>query len=516
MKRSGNLLIQLIIVITLGALMPLAFAPFNQWWLAPLLLMAWQLTIKKTSNIRSFWLSYLFGLSIFTVGLWWVRISVNQFGGAPLSLAIAAVLLLSSYLAIYYGLLGYLTQKFNLGVVTRYLLLFPTVGVLLEVLRAYIFTGFPWLAMGYSLTPTIFAQYLFPVFGALISSFVVYWLAGALLLIITAFSQPSFVRSCVGIVVSALIIVMSTLGLQKYLSDAIEDQAESINVALIQGNISQDQKFDNDSFESSLKTYLSLTESVINQANLVVWPETAVVEFYHNMDGFLNNLRTWSQDADTELLFGIPRSKTSQEFNAFLHLGQSPAQDQFYDKYRLLPFGEYIPIPEVFGIFYEWINMPLAGFTKGAPQQAPFTFSQFSTQTTGSICFEAVFGESLRYQANQSGFLVNISNDAWFGDSLAPWQHLQIVQARAIEFARPIARATNTGLTAFVAANGEVIAQAPQFEATTLSAAITGKTGLTAYVKYGDNPWIIVASLLFSFTIIISIKNRKNKYKRKY
>ena len=516
MKRSGNLLIQLIIVIALGALMPLAFAPFNQWWLAPLLLAGWQLTIQKSSHTRSFWLSYCFGLSLFSVGLWWVRISINQFGGAPLPLAILLVFVLSSYLAIYYGLLGYITQKLNLGIATRYLLLFPITGVLLEVLRAHVFTGFPWLAMGYSLTPTLFAQYLFPVFGALISSFVVYWIAGALLLIFTAFNQKSLMPSLIGIALSCLIITGSTISLQKYLSDPIQDQSESINIALIQGNITQDQKFDANSFEASINTYLSLTDSVMTQANLVIWPETAVVAYYHHMGGLMTNLRQWSDYNDTEILLGIPRSQQSQEFNAFLHLGQSPEQDQFYDKYRLLPFGEYIPLPDVFGIFYEWVNIPLAGFTKGAPEQAPFTFSQFSTQTTGSICFEAVFGESLRYQANQSGFLVNISNDAWFGDSLAPWQHLQIVQARAIEFARPIARATNTGLTAFVAADGEIISKAPQFEATTLSASITGKNGLTAYVKYGDNPWIILASILFGITIILSIKNRKNKCKRKY
>ncbi|GAA5097481.1 apolipoprotein N-acyltransferase [Wohlfahrtiimonas larvae] len=515
MKRSNNLLIQIIIVITLGALMPLAFAPFNQWWLAPLLLMAWQLTIKNNSKIHSFWLSYLFGLSIFAVGLWWVRISVNQFGGAPLPLAITIVFVLSGYLAIYYGVLGYLTQKINVGTITRYLLLLPTAGVLLEILRSHAFTGFPWLAMGYSLTPTLLAQYLFPVFGALISSFIVYWLAGVLLLIITTFNQRSFSRSFISIIASTIIIVGSTLGLQKYLSDPIQNLSEPINIALIQGNITQDQKFDETQFEASLKTYLSLTENVINKANLVVWPETAVVAYYNNMSSFLENLRQWSDYTDTELLLGIPRNQQLQDFNAFLHLGESSSQDQFYDKYRLLPFGEYIPIPDVFGIFYEWINIPLAGFTKGAPQQAPFTFSQFSTQTTGSICFEAVFGESLRYQANQSGFLVNISNDAWFGDSLAPWQHLQIVQARAIEFARPIARATNTGLTAFVASNGEIIAQAPQFEATTLSTTIIGKKGLTTYVKYGDNPWIIVASTLFLLIIICSFKNRRKQYTRK-
>ncbi len=491
--------------------MPLAFAPFNQWWLAPVLLTCWQLTTQKTFSSRSFWLGYLFGLSMFTVGLWWVRISVNQFGGAPLPLAIAAVLLLSSYLAIYYGAFGYITQKFNISTTIRYLLLFPTTGVLLEVLRAHVFTGFPWLAMGYTLTPTIFAQYLFPVFGALVSSFVVYWLAGALLLLLTAVKQRLLVFSFVTVITSVLLIAGGTFGLQKYLSDPIQDQSESINIALIQGNITQDQKFNENSFEASINTYLSLTDSVINQANLVIWPETAVVAYYHHMDGLMANLRRWSDHTDTEILLGIPRAQQSHEYNAFVHLGQSPAQDQFYDKYRLLPFGEYIPIPEVFGVFYEWINMPLAGFTKGAPQQAPFTFSQFSTQTTGSICFEAVFGESLRYQANQSGFLINISNDAWFGDSLAPWQHLQIVQARAIEFARPIARATNTGLTAFVDANGDVIAQAPQFEATTLSASIIGKNGLTAYVKYGDNPWIILASIIFAFMIILSFKNRNTK-----
>lgn len=517
MNRIKTLPLKIIIIIALGASMPLAFAPFNQWWLAPILLAAWQLVIKNQSHKRSFWLSYLFGLSLFTVGLWWVRISVNQFGGAPLALAILMVFLLSSYLAIYYGLLGYITKKLNLGLATRYLLLFPTIGVLLEILRAHVFTGFPWLAMGYSLTPTIFAQHLFPVFGALISSFIVYWLAGVLVLILTAFTQKSFSRSLFSILATLLIIIGTTFGVAHFFNDPIRDQKESINISLIQGNITQDKKFDDYSFESSINTYLSLTESVIQQSNLVVWPETAVVAYYHHMDGLMDNLRKWSDYTDTEILLGIPRENSSlEQFNSFVHLGQSSTEDQFYDKYRLLPFGEYIPLPEIFDIFYQWINIPLAGFTKGKIQQQPFTFSQFSTQTTGSICFEAVFGDTLRYQAEQSGFLINISNDAWFGDSLAPWQHLQIVQARAIEFARPIARATNTGVTAFIDANGNITAQAPLFEARTLSSSIMGKEGLTTYVKYGDNPWTIIFSIVFLIIFIVSIKNRNKKSRRRY
>ena len=508
----NRILPQLFIVIFLGALMPLAFAPFNQWWLAPVLLVAWQFTLHNQSNKRAFWLSYLFGLSIFTVGLWWVRISVNQFGGAPLPIAIFMVFLLSGYLAIYYGLLGYFTKKFKLGLITRYLILFPTIGVLLEVLRANIFTGFPWLAMGYSLTPTIFAQHLFPVFGALISSFVVYWLAGILILLVFAVQKMSFARPIAAILSSAIVILAVTSSVHHLIGDPIEDQKEEINISLIQGNITQDQKFDANSFEASINTYLALTDSVIKEANLVVWPETAVVAYYDQMDGLLNNLRQWSDYADTEILLGIPRENSQfQQFNSFVHLGHNKENDTFYDKYRLLPFGEYIPLPEVFGIFYQWINIPLSGFTKGNIQQAPFTFSQFSTQTTGSICFEAVFGDTLRYQAEQSGFLINVSNDAWFGDSLAPWQHLQIVQARAIEFARPIARATNTGVTAFIDSEGNIIAQAPLFEATTLSSSIVGKEGLTAYVKYGDQPWIIVFSVLLLIPIIASIRNGKKR-----
>lgn len=506
------ILSKLLIVIILGAAMPLAFAPFNQWWLAPFLLAMWQLTIKNESPKKSFWLSYIFGLSLFTVGLWWVRISVHQFGGAPLALAILMVFILSGYLALYYGLLGYITQKLKVGIFIRYLILFPTIGVLLEILRAHIFTGFPWLAMGYSLTPTHFAQYLFPAFGALISSFIVYWLAGILIILILSTQKPFFVRSIATILSSLIIIVAITFTTLFLLNDSIQDQKEPINISLIQGNITQDQKFDENSFETSINTYLALTDRVIEKSNLVIWPETAVVAYYDQMDGLMNNLRQWSDYTDTEILLGIPRENSNfEQFNSFVHLGESQQDDHFYDKYRLLPFGEYIPLPEVFGVFYQWIDIPLAGFTRGNIQQKPFTFSQFSTQTTGSICFEAVFGETLRYQAEQSGFLINISNDAWFGNSLAPWQHLQIVQARAIEFARPIARATNTGVTAFINANGQITAQAPLFEATTLSATVIGKEGLTAYVKYGDKPWIIAFATLFGLTLLLSIVNHQRK-----
>lgn len=510
MKKASNILIQLFIAIALGALVTLSFAPFNQWWIAPIVLASWQLLIHAQSNKRKFWLSYIFGLSLFTVGLWWIRISVNEFGGAPLPIAISMVILLSAYLALYYGALGYLTHKFKLNNIVRYLVLFPTLGVLLEVLRAHAFTGFPWLAMGYSLTPTIFAQYLFPVFGALISSFVVYWLAGAILLIGLSVRKCSITQSLVGIIASLIIIIGTTLGIQHFLSDPIKDRPEAINVSLIQGNITQDQKFNMERFNDSINTYLALTERVIQNSNLVIWPETSIVANYNDMGQLLNNMRQWSDYTDTEILLGIPRENAqSQQFNSFLHLGTSPEQDEFYDKHHLLPFGEYIPVPSIFGIFYEWVNMPLAGFTKGPQQQTPFTFSQFSTQTTGSICFEAVFGDSLRYQANQSGFLINISNDAWFGDSLAPWQHLQIVQARAIEFARPIARATNTGVTAFIDANGKITAQAPLFETATLSETVIGKEGLTAYVKYGDTPWIITFGILLIAIWLISRKRRR-------
>ncbi len=496
-----------IIALLLGALMPLAFAPFHAWYVAPIALASVIYLVQFRSAKASGWLGFLFGLSMFTVGLWWVRISVHQFGGAPLPLAIAMVLLLAAYLALYYGALLYGVRKFNFPPALRYLVWLPTLGTLLEVLRAHLFTGFPWLALGYSLTDTPFASWLFPTFGALLSSFVIYFMAGLLLYtIVHVRSFKNIVPMAIGIIAIALITAVFSR-----MSDPIEDQPETLNIALVQGNITQDQKFDEAHFYQSIQTYVDLTSTVIEQANLVIWPETAVVAYYDQVSDLMNNLRHWSDLTDTEILIGIPRENAAlEQFNAFVHLGQTAKADQFYDKHRLLPFGEYIPAPAIFGTIYDWINMPLVGFTKGQAQQAPFTFPQFSTQTTGSICFEAVFGESLRYQAEQSGFLVNISNDAWFGDSLAPWQHLQIVQARALEFARPIARATNTGVTAFVDHHGNIIAKAPLFTATTLTHDITGKQGLTAYVKLGDTLGISLMGALLILLVLYRILKRRN------
>lgn len=495
-----------IIALLLGALMPLAFAPFHAWYVAPIALAILLYSVEHRSAQASAWLGFLFGLSMFTVGLWWVRISVHQFGGAPLPLAIAMVMLLAAYLALYYGALLYGVRKLNLPPAMRYLLWLPTLGTLLEVLRAHLFTGFPWLALGYSLTDSPFALWLFPTFGALISSFVVYFMAGLLLYIVMHLRA---LKNLVPIALGIVAIAVITAGFA-HMSDPIEDQPETLNIALVQGNITQDQKFDEAHFYQSIQTYVDLTSTVIEHANLVIWPETAVVAYYDQVADLMANLRHWSDLTDTEILIGIPRENENlEQFNAFVHLGQTAKADQFYDKHRLLPFGEYIPAPAIFGTIYDWINMPLVGFTKGQAQQAPFTFPQFSTQTTGSICFEAVFGESLRYQAKQSGFLVNISNDAWFGDSLAPWQHLQIVQARALEFARPIARATNTGVTAFVDHHGNIIAKAPLFTATTLTHAITGKQGLTTYVKLGDALGIgLMCALLLLLMLFVIFKRR--------
>ncbi len=505
----SNSWIQSVLLFLLGAMMPLAFAPFELWYFAPILLAVWLLMIRSHSPKKAFWQSFCFGFGMFSFGIGWVEISLREFADAPFVLAYGMVGLLAAYLALYYAFLGYLVRKIKANIVISYGVLFPLIGCLLEVLREVLLTGFPWLALGYTLTDTDFAHLIFPISGALMGSFWVYWLGGVCALIIIMLKTPFKVCSLFPALSLAGILGISYLIAHFSLQTPITKTEEPIEISLIQGNINQNDKFDQQKFIDALGTYISLSSKVAETSDIIVWPETAVIGLYQEMGDLVKNLRTWGDELDVEFILGIPRQNTNnQYFNSVLHVNNAGGKDHFYDKYRLVPFGEFIPFESIIGKLYEWINIPLSSFSKGEAHQLPFTFSKIDAKAMASICFEAVFGETLRYQATESNFLINISNDAWFGDSIAPKQHLQIVRARSIEMARPIARATNTGMTAFIDHEGRVSALAPSFTEAILTHTIQPTQGLTPYVQLGDYPWVALMTLIL-LTIILRLRLKR-------
>lgn len=497
--------LKLILLALLGAGMTLGFAPFNYWGVVPILLALMLGIVQQEQGKRLFWLGTFFGFGFFAVGLWWVRISLIQFGGSPLFFAILVTLLLAFYLSLYYGLLVWSVGKLPGTSGVKYGLYFPFIGVLLEFLRSHLFTGFPWLALGYVLTDSPFAA-IFTQMGALISSVWLYLVGGLLflggkkLLHIWQREPGSTMINLLpgGILLFLLVGINSITTL--FLTERTLPFGAPVKIALLQGNIAQDEKFSRAKFLEGMERYLEMTSDAIDENKIIIWPETAIPDYYDPHNEFAQHFHTISALEEANIVTGIFSQNGREVRNSIVSFGASEEEDRLYSKQRLLPFGEYIPFRPLLSFFERWVEIPFSDLSPGAREQAPFKFYSTEAKGSASICFEAVFGDEMRYQAKQSEFLINVSNDAWFGDSNGPWQHLQIARARAIELARPMVRATNNGITAFISEKGEVLQQLPQFIPEKLEGEMQPTRGITAYVKLGDLFWVamMVAGLLLS------------------
>lgn len=500
-----------IFALLLGASMTLGFAPFYLWPLVPILLAIFIALIFKERGKRAFWLGTLFGFGFFAVGLWWVRISLIQFGGSPLPFAILVTLLLALYLSFYYGVLSWLTTRLPGSLGVKFGLYFPLIGVLLEFLRSHLFTGFPWLALGYALTDSPFSP-LFTQMGALMSSIWLYLVAGLLFLL--AGRGYYYLRQQPGklsfnpLPGGIFLLLLGSLNGASFilLHESPKTFEKPLKIALLQGNIAQDEKFSHAKFLEGMERYLEMTSDTIDENKIIIWPETAIPDYYDPENEFSQHFHTISALEEANIVTGIFSTEGRQVRNSIVAFGAGKEEDQHYHKQRLLPFGEYIPFRSLLSFFERWVDIPFSDLSPGEKEQAAFRFYNVNAKASASICFEAVFGDEMRYQARQSEFLINVSNDAWFGDSNGPWQHLQIARARAIELARPMVRATNNGVTAFINEKGEVEVKIPQFMTEKLESQLQPTKGITAYVRLGDLSW---AGLFAGLWIITLLWNRR-------
>ncbi len=498
----------------LGALSVLAFAPF-EWgalWLIPLLtlsLLLWIGRSPRMSGLSGFF--YAFGL--FSVGLNWIHISLFQYGDTPFLLAQLAVIALALFLSLYWGGLAYLLGRLhqrNRGmesIALLYGVLFPLAALLMEALRSRLFTGFPWLAAGYSLTDTIFAEPLFRSMGALASSFWVYLAAAFLLLFILAlltFFEKREIKPIrilllpnllLASLLFSLILVMSTLW-----EEELTPLESPLRVALLQGNVPQNMKF-TEGAGQYLYQYYEMTREVIDEVDLVIWPETALNDIYDPEQGLERSLHLLAQEKGKNIIVGLFTGSHFDRFyqNSLLSFGPTLESSELYHKRKLLPFGEYLPFRSLLDRMTDAI--PFSDLSSGEAHQPNFTLIDHGATASGSICYEAVFGEHLRQSAKESNLLINVSNDAWYDDSIGPWQHLEIARARAIEFGRPLARATNDGVTVLIDHQGKTLLEAPRFKQLALVGMLQPMQGETLYAKLGDWPYFIGGALLLLLTL---------------
>jgi apolipoprotein N-acyltransferase len=479
-----------------GALTVAGFAPFGASPLPFLtlagLLALWQRAPSPRDGLRT---GFAFGAGLFGAGVSWVYVSLHDFGLMPAPLAAGATLLFCAALALYPAAAGWGFVRLRHGARVAALIAFPALWTLAEWLRAWLFTGVPALTIGYSQTDTPLAGFA-PVLGLFGVSFATALCAGLLYLV---FSGSGRIR-----IVSAAAFMLA-LGFGTWLQQIswTSPQGEPFRVALLQGNIPQNLKFQAERYTATLATYRRLIAG--SSARLMVLPETAIPRFLDAVDPlYLNDIAQLARERRADLIIGVPiRDEGGRYFNSVVSLGVSPTQR--YDKSHLVPFGEFVP--PGFGWIVKTLSIPLSDFSSGPKNPRPFALS--GQLVAPDICYEDVFGEEIIRQLPAATLLVNVSNIAWFGDSLAPPQHAQIARMRAIETGRFMLRATNTGLTAIIDPRGKIVARLPQFTEGVLQGEVRGYAGASPYVRFGNYPVVLASLALFALLAVLAYQRRR-------
>jgi apolipoprotein N-acyltransferase len=470
-----------------GVLVPLGFAPFG-WWPVPVVALLLALVAWLVAPQRAFWRGWLYGVGQFGFGVGWVHVSIHQFGGNGLPTSLAITFALVAYLALYPALLAALVATLwrRERAPWRVVLALPAGWLLLEWVRGWLLTGFPWLTLGTSQLDAPLAA-LAPVGGVLAVGFVLVLTSALLWALGTAGNA--------GRAIALLLLAGLWGGMVMWGGrDWTEPAGEPVPVTLLQGNISQARKWLPEELDLTLRRYRELTEQGWD-SRLILWPETAIPVFYEDVaDDYLVELQAAARRHGSDILTGIPyRDPVSNDYyNAML--GISGDRRNLYFKRHLVPFGEFLPLRDLLGEALRFLRVPMSDFSRGPADQRPM---RLAGQPVGiTICYEDVFPAELRSVLPEATLLVNVSNDAWFGDSIAPHQHLQIARMRALETGRPLLRGTNTGISAIIGPRGEVLARSPQFRVDVLHGEVEPRRGATPYVRYGDAPILALALLL--------------------
>lgn len=465
-----------------GAALPLAFAPFDWAWLAvlsPAVLFALAAALPRRAALAS---AYWFGVGYFGVGVSWVYVSISRYGNGPVVASIATAAFVA-LLALFPWLVVYLVRRLRPQMdAFGFWLGFPAAWVLSEWLRSWLLTGFPWLLLGHSQTDTPLAS-IAPVFGVAGISLALALLACAL----AWFMLRASVRRAL---VAAAVAVVTLAGAKLLDRPWSQPSGAPLTVALLQGNIEQDKKWDPAYRAMILERYRALTLEHLG-VDLIVWPEAAVPTWYGEAKAFLDDLAATAAEAGTALVVGVPmEEEEGRAYNAVVSLGADPG---VYRKRHLVPFGEYIPLRDFIGPTLDILGAPMSDFSAGDEAQP---LDAAGLPMGAFICYEAAFATEVADLLPEAQLLINVSNDAWFGESIGPLQHFQITRMRAIEAGRDLLRATNTGVTAVITADGAVAARAPQFEVATVRAEAMPRQGATPFVRWREWPVVGLGALL--------------------
>lgn len=480
-----------------GVLTNLAFAPLGIFPVVFVTLAILYWLWDKATPIAATSYGFAFGFGLFAVGVHWLYVSLHDFGNGSPAIAATAVILMSCFMGLLIAAGGFVVATIAVPKPVRFLVTMPALWVAIEWIRGWLLTGFPWLYIGYTQVDSYLIGWA-PLLGVLGVSFAAAVIAGALALMFS------------NVVTKALPIAVITLvfasGLIAARIDWVSERLAPINVAVIQGDISVTDKWDAKKARKHLNYFVQ--ESILlSEQDLIIWPEIAL----SHTSTRLEHLRLWEVLAriPADFLVGTLEERKQGNKTEFFNaaFGISPQGIQVYRKHRLVPFGEYTPLRSVTGWLENFVVIPSSDMTAYTARQFPL---QLAGHPVGvSICYEDAFSEELRKMLPMATFLVNISEDAWFGRLLAPHQRLQMSRMRAAETARPVVRGANQGISATIDHRGSVINELSQADGKLFISSIVPTRGETMYVKFGSLPILTILAVLLAFAVLKSLHRRR-------
>jgi apolipoprotein N-acyltransferase len=471
-----------------GVACSLAFAPASLYPLSvacpAILFLLWE----GASPRRSAWLGSCYGAGLFMSGTYWLYTAVHDFGKAPVLLALFLMAGLVAIMAAYYAIVGWGMRRLApRATPRRWLLALPAAWVIMEWLRGWLFSGFPWLEIGYAHSDSPLAGYA-PLGGIHLVTFACALTAGAVVAAVRGSARDRAIAAV------AAVLVWTAGAALKERAWTTPD-GEELAVAIVQGAIPQDLKWQDDHRDETLRLYRDMTEGALG-ARLIVWPEAALPALAHEVGPYLASLWEDAQHSGSDLMLGLLRydPETGRYYNGLLALSGEEAS--WYYKRRLVPFGEFFPVPGFVRSWMRLMSLPYVDMTAGSDDQPALDAAGQKIGVT--ICYEDAYGSEQLAVLDEATLLVNVTNNAWFGDSTAPHQQLQMARFRAMEAGRYLVRATSNGISGIIAPDGEVLLTATQFVPEVLHGTARPFTGLTPYARTGNWPVLSLSGLLLA------------------
>ncbi|WP_173200953.1 apolipoprotein N-acyltransferase [Geobacter sp. SVR] len=479
-----------------GLMIACSFPNVGLSFLAWIALIPLLIALEGSSLRTAFRIGFTCGLSAYAVILYWINIVITHYGHLPWVASVPLYVLLMAWLAMFFGLATLVARAGErIGIKTAFSL--PVAWVAGDFIRTFLLSGFPWAMLGHSqyrTLPLIQIADITGVFGITLIIVLANVVLYRVLRAIAGAGVPYPVKSA--LVLLCLLIATLLYGFSRLNLPEARD-VKPLRVALIQGNIAQDVKWNPAFQEQTLVSYERLTrEALKNGADLVVWPESALPFFFQDELRQAERIRGLARELSTTLLVGSPAHELRNGKRTFLNSAFviSPKGDTIgrSDKMHLVPFGEFVPL----GRFFPFISKLVVGIGDFSPGERVTPLPVNDTQVGTLVCFEGIFPELARdYVRAGARILVNITNDAWFGRSSAPYQHLSIAVFRAVETRTPLLRAANTGVTAIIDHNGHIRTMTPLFEEAYRTGEIHPGTGDSLYLRMGDAlAWLCVAA----------------------